>query len=156
MISPALFSSRSEEWPTPLDFFHMLDDEFRFSLDPCCTKESAKAGKYFTIDDDGLSHSWAGETVFMNPPYGRKIGTWIEKAYTEGLQKSTVVICLIPSRTDTKYFHEFIMRAKEIRLIRGRLKYGDGKGSAPFPSIVVIFDGDHESPVLSSMSRARD
>lgn len=155
MISPVLFSSASNEWPTPLDFFEILDDEFSFSLDPCCTHESAKTSRHFTEEDDGLSQDWEGSVVFMNPPYGRQIGKWIEKAFLEGKKEKTVVVCLIPSRTDTRYWHEFVMRAKEIRLVRGRLKFGDGKGSAPFPSAVVVFDGDHETPTLSAISRGR-
>jgi phage N-6-adenine-methyltransferase len=133
------FSSNSNEWGTPQDFFDGLNAEFGFTLDPCATKENAKCAKFYTKDDDGLNQDWSGETVFMNPPYGREIGKWVEKAYQESLNGTTVV-CLIPSRTDTKYWHDFAMKG-EIRFIKGRLKFGGLDSPAPFPSAVVIFRG---------------
>lgn len=144
------FSSKTNEWATPQDFYDKLDKEFNFTLDPCSTKENAKCRKFYTKEDDGLSKSWAGEIVFMNPPYGREIKYWIEKAYTEIIKtrererERTIVVCLIPARTDTRYWHEYIFgKAKEIRFVKGRLKFGDGSGSAPFPSAVVVFDSDY-------------
>lgn len=131
------FSSVTNEWSTPQDFFDKLDREFHFTLDPCCTAENAKCAKF--IDGrtrDGLSESWSGETVFMNPPYGRAIAAWIQKAYNEA--ESATVVCLVPSRTDTAYWHDYAMKG-EIRFIRGRLKFGGQKNSAPFPSAIVIF-----------------
>lgn len=101
-MNKALLSSNSNEWETPQDFFNKLHNEFGFTLDPCCTKETAKCSKYYTKDDDGLSKDWGHETVFMNPPYGRDIGKWIKKAYESSLN-GCVCVCLIPSRTDTKY-----------------------------------------------------
>ena len=133
------YMSRSNEWTTPPDLFNKLNLKYNFTLDPCCTKESALCDKYYTIEDDGLQKDWSGEIVFMNPPYGREIGKWIEKAYKESL-KGAVVICLIPSRTDTKYWHNFIFPyASDIKFIKGRLKFGDGKNPAPFPSALVEF-----------------
>lgn len=142
------FSSKTNEWATPQNFFDLLDNEFNFTLDPCSTKENAKCRKFYTKEDDGLSKSWEGERVFMNPPYGREIKYWIEKAYTEIIKtrerERTIVVCLIPARTDTRYWHEYIFgKAKEIRFVKGRLKFGDGSGSAPFPSAVVVFDSDY-------------
>ena len=142
------FSSKTNEWATPQDFYDKLDKEFNFTLDPCSTKENAKCRKFYTKEDDGLSKSWEGETVFMNPPYGREIKYWIEKAYTEinrtRERERTIVVCLIPARTDTRYWHEYIFgKAKEIRFVKGRLKFGDGSGSAPFPSAVVVFDSEY-------------
>lgn len=98
-----MFSSEDMTWATPQDFFDKLDKEFHFTLDPCCIPETAKCDTYFTPKEDGLKQSWQGHTVFMNPPYGRAIGDWLKKAYGESLQQSTKVVCLIPSRTDTKY-----------------------------------------------------
>ncbi|MGG4783988.1 phage N-6-adenine-methyltransferase, partial [Morganella morganii] len=121
------YSSKSNEWATPQNLFDELNDEFNFTLDPCATDENAKCSKYFTIEDDGLSKDWSNEVVFMNPPYGREIKKWIEKAYKECLNGATVV-CLIPARTDTTYWHDFIFdKANDIRFLRGRLKFGNSK-----------------------------
>jgi phage N-6-adenine-methyltransferase len=133
------FSSACTTWSTPQGFFNRLDNEFRFTLDPCASHEDTKCAKYYTEEDDGLSMDWEGETVFMNPPYGRDIKKWIEKAYEESQKPGTIVVCLVPSRTDTKYWHDYVMRAKEVRLVKGRLKFGESKYAAPFPSAVVVF-----------------
>lgn len=140
MNTNLMFSSKNEVWATPQDFFDKLNDEFKFNLDPCATYENAKCNKYFTINDDGLLQDWKGYTVFCNPPYGRKIYHWVKKCSEESKKDNTIVVMLIPARTDTRYFHEFIYhKAKEIRFIKGRLKFGDSKNCAPFPSMVVIF-----------------
>jgi site-specific DNA-methyltransferase (adenine-specific) len=128
--------SKTNEWATPSDLFDELNREFNFTLDPCSTKDNAKCQKFYTKQDDGLSKSWAGERVFMNPPYGREIGHWIRKAY---LETSALVVCLIPSRTDTKYWHEYCMKANEIRFVEGRIRFGIGLAPAPFPSCIVVF-----------------
>ena len=137
------YSSKSNEWDTPQPFFNKLNEHYQFTLDPCATESSAKCAKYFTESDNGLAQSWSGETVFMNPPYGRQIGNWIKKAYEESQNGNTTVVCLIPSRTDTKYWHNYCMKAHEIYFVKGRLKFGNeaaSKGnSAPFPSAVVVF-----------------
>jgi len=139
-MNEALFSSNSDEWATPQEMFDKLDAEFGFTLDPCATAENHKCGKYYTIEDDGLEKSWNGETVFCNPPYSQ-IDKWVEKAWYESRKDNTTVVLLIPSRTDTKYFHNFILNRSEIRFVKGRLKFGDSKNSAPFPSMVVVFRG---------------
>lgn len=146
------FSSKTDLWATPQAFFNRLDAEFHFTLDPCTNGTNAKCERYFTAEDDGLVQSWANEIVFMNPPYGRAIGDWIKKAYGESLRGSTVV-CLIPARTDTRYWHDYVMKSDEIRLVKGRLKFGDGLNSAPFPSAVVIFRPaiNNEYPKLNIM-----
>ena len=137
------YSSETNEWATPQNVFDVLNDEFNFMLDPCATKENAKTEKFFTIEDDGLSQEWT-ETTFMNPPYGREIKKWVKKAYEESL-KGTVVVCLIPARTDTSYWHEYIFeKACEIRFVKGRIKFGDSEQGAPFPSAVVVFN-DHNA-----------
>src|SRR5690242_3985714 len=100
------FSSKTNEWSTPQDFFDQLDAEFHFTLEPCATRENAKCARYFTQADDGLRQDWSG-VVFMNPPYGRAIKDWVEKVYRSSLAGATVV-CLIPARTDTSYWHDFI------------------------------------------------
>jgi phage N-6-adenine-methyltransferase len=140
MNTAAMFSSKTDEWSTPQDFFDELNKEFNFTLDPCATPENAKCEKYYTKEDDGLKQDWSGETVFCNPPYGRAIKDWVKKCYEESKKPNTTVVMLIPARTDTSYFHDYIYhKAKEIRFIRGRLKFGNAKNSAPFPSMVVIF-----------------
>ncbi len=134
-----MFSSKKSDWETPQDFFDKLNGEFNFTLDPCACPENAKCTKYFTVKQDGLKQDWGGETVFCNPPYGRQIKDWVKKAYCESIKPNTVVVMLIPSRTDTAYFHDYILPYAEIRFIRGRLKFGESKNAAPFPSMVVIF-----------------
>lgn len=135
-----LFTSKSDEWSTPQDIYDKLNKEFCFTLDPCATVENHKCNTFFTIEQNGLLQNWGGQTVFCNPPYSQ-IGLWVEKAFRESRKDNTIVVLLIPSRTDTKYFHNFIYHRSEIRFIRGRLKFGDSKNSAPFPSMVVIFRG---------------
>ncbi|MCI9069866.1 MAG: adenine methyltransferase [Clostridium sp.] len=140
MNTDLMFSSKTDLWSTPQDFFDKLNDEFNFDLDPCCTRENAKCKKYFTINEDGLKQSWEGRIVFCNPPYGKEIRKWVEKAHFESMKENTKVVMLIPARTDTSYFHDYIYnKVKEIRFIRGRLKFGKSKNSAPFPSMVVVF-----------------
>jgi len=131
------YMSKTVEWATPEGLFDELDGEFGFDLDPCATKENAKCKKFYTKEDDGLAQSWKGRKVFMNPPYGRVIGDWVKKAATGGAE---IVVCLLPARTDTRWFHEYIYGKAEIRFIKGRVKFGDGKQSAPFPSMIVVFE----------------
>lgn len=136
------FSSKSNEWATPQDFFDQLDREFSFTLDPCSTDENAKCAKYYTLEDDGLKQSWDNEIVFCNPPYGREIKNWVKKASEA---TGGVVVMLIPARTDTVYFHDYIYHKAEVRFIRGRLKFGGHENAAPFPSMVVIFRNNESS-----------
>ena len=137
-----LFSQASDEWSTPQDVYDKLDAEFHFTLDPCSTDRNHKCTLYYTQAENGLLQNWGGQRVFCNPPYS-DIGAWVEKAYREAMQDNTVVVLLIPSRTDTKYFHDFIYHRSEIRFIRGRLKFGEAVHNAPFPSMVVIFRGPY-------------
>ena len=140
-MSKALLSSKNMCWCTPQDFFDRLNAEFGFVLDPAATDKTAKCSLYYTPETDGLSQSWdRGGAVFCNPPYGRAIYDWVFKCWRESRKPGTTVVLLIPARTDTRYFHEFIYRrAREIRFIRGRLRFGDGTAPAPFPSMVVVF-----------------
>lgn len=129
-------SSATDLWATPQDFFDKLNAEFGFTLDVCASPENAKCERYFTKADDGLTQLWTG-ICWMNPPYGREIGKWMRKARESNATGATVV-CLVPARTDTAWWHEYAMHG-EIRFIRGRLKFGGHKNSAPFPCAVVIF-----------------
>ena len=138
-LTSGVFSSTTDLWATPQDFFDELNEEFEFTLDPCATPDNAKCAKFFTKEQDGLKQDWTGERVFCNPPYGRAIGAWVKKCHDEA-QKGTLVVMLIPARTDTSYFHDYIYHKAEIRFIRGRLKFGGASQGAPFPSMVVIYN----------------
>ncbi len=127
------FSSQTDLWSTPQAFYEKLDNEFNFTLDPCATDENHKTPKYFTENEDGLLQDWSNDIVFMNPPYGRVIGLWVKKAK----ESNTTVVCLVPARTDTRWWHDHVINdAAEIRL-----KFGTQKNSAPFPSAVIIYRG---------------
>ena len=130
------FSSATDLHATPQDFFDRLDAEFGFDLDVCASPENAKCTIYFTKEDDGLSRDWTG-VVWMNPPYGREIGRWLRKANESVKDNGATVVCLVPARTDTNWWHEYVIK-HEVRFVRGRLKFGNAKNSAPFPSAVVI------------------
>jgi len=134
----ALMSSRSSDWATPLGFFLGLDSEFHFDLDVAASAQNAKCGRYFTIEDDGLSRDWAPSVCWMNPPYGSTIGRWVEKAHHESTLGATVV-GLLPARTDTEWWHRHVIAAAEIRFVRGRLKFQGHAKDAPFPSAIAIW-----------------
>jgi phage N-6-adenine-methyltransferase len=131
-------SGSNKEWATPQWLYDALDAEFGFTLDPCATSDNAKCSKYFTAEQDGLKQSWENENVFVNPPYGKPIELWIGKAHEESYYHNAIVVCLLPARTDTKWWHRYATRG-EIRFLKGRLKYGNEKSPAPFPSVIVIF-----------------
>jgi site-specific DNA-methyltransferase (adenine-specific) len=140
MNTEVLFSSQTDQWATPQDFYDKLNEEFCFTLDPCADDSNHKCAFYFTKEQDGLKQDWGGHTVFCNPPYGNKeTGLWTKKCYEEAQKPNTTVVLLIPARTDRLSFHQFIYGKAEIRFIKGRLKFGDGKNPAPFPSMVVVF-----------------
>jgi phage N-6-adenine-methyltransferase len=131
------FTSLKGDWSTPQELFDELNEEFQFTLDACADESNYKCERYFTKEDDGLIRKWDG-IVWINPPYGRGIGEWIKKAYYESLSGATVVM-LLPARTDTKWFHDYVTKAKDIRFIIGRLKFSGHINSAPFPSMIVVF-----------------
>jgi phage N-6-adenine-methyltransferase len=152
MNNALMFSKASDEWSTPQDFWNLLDAEFYFALDAAASAENAKVGGFFSIDDDALVKDWFAEchgyrtvAVWLNPPYS-KCREFIGKAATEG-RKGCTVVCLVPSRTDTRWFHEHVWNVAtnsprpgvEVRFVKGRLRFGGGKDSAPFPSVVIIF-----------------
>jgi phage N-6-adenine-methyltransferase len=130
------FSSKTDLWATPQKFFDVYDAVYKFTLDVCADKNNAKCAAFYTVEDDGLAQSWRG-ICWMNPPYGREISAWMKKAHESSLEGATVV-CLVPARTDTKWWHDYAMRG-QIEFIKGRLKFGNAKNSAPFPSAIVVF-----------------
>ena len=141
MITSGLMSSNTDQWATPQDFFDKLNEKYHFTLDVCASDWNHKCDKYFTLEQDGLAQDWGTEVCWMNPPYGREIAHWMRKALEESKYGATVV-CLVPARTDTAWWHDYAMFG-EIEFIRGRLKFvsQDGKGdAAPFPSAIVVFN----------------
>ena len=132
------FQSGRHDWETPTALFAELHAEFRFTLDVCATPQNAKCNRFFSPEHDGLAQSWKGHVCWMNPPYGREIGKWMKKAMDEAAAGATVV-CLVPSRTDTAWWHDCAMKADERRFLRGRVRFVGGPTSAPFPSAVVVF-----------------
>ena len=155
------FSTGKDDWGTPQDLFDALNKEFSFTLDPCASDTNHKCEKYYTVEQDGLSKSWAGEIVFCNPPYSRKTKTnagqiaWVEKCYTEAKENGITAVMLIPARTDTQMFHDFILGKAEIRFIRGRVHFvidGQSKDAAPFPSMIVVFRGNQQTSEIKSVT----
>ena len=142
-INQSLYSCETGEWPTPQTFFDLLDAEFNFTLDPCATIHNAKCEKFFTLANNGLNQDWGKETVFCNPPYGRGIEEWAEKCHQSALAGATVVL-LVHARTDTRWFHGWVYGKAELRFVKGRLKFGEAKTSAPFPSLVAIYRPPHK------------
>lgn len=142
MVSKALFSSDRVDWATPQGLFDALNREFAFTLDPCADESNHKCYKYYTESDDGLKQDWGWERVFCNPPYGRSIGKWVKKC----AEHKGLAVMLIPARTDTTWFHEYIYLKPhvDIRFIKGRVKFGNSSNSAPFPSMVVVFRNNAE------------
>lgn len=139
MNTAVMFSSKTDEWATPQDLFDALNAEFHFNLDPASTDENRKCENHYTKSENGLKKSWGGFKVFCNPPYGRAIGEWVKKAYTEAQKPGTEVVMLLPARTDTRWFHDYILGKAEVRFVKGRLKFGEAKRNAPFPSMIVIY-----------------
>jgi phage N-6-adenine-methyltransferase len=133
------FSSKTDLWSTPQDLFDLLNNEFGFEIDVCATEENAKCKKFYTKNDDGLSQPWLGN-VWMNPPYGREIGLLMKKA-NEASEEGATVVCLVPARTDTNWWHQYAIH-HEVRFIKGRLKFGGHKNSAPFPSAIIVMRGN--------------
>lgn len=138
-LTSGLFTSASCDWATPQEVFDSLDREFRFTLDSCASPGNAKCARYYSSEDwvSALALPWQG-VVFCNPPYGRRIGQWVEKGARSAEEGATVVM-LLPSRTDTQWWHRWVMKASEIRFIEGRLRFGNAANAAPFPSAIVVF-----------------
>ena len=138
MMTKGMYSSNTYEWATPQHFFDQLNEEFHFTLDVCASDENHKCEKYYTREQDELSKKWGG-VVFCNPPYGRQIWKWVKK----GSEANATVVMLLPARTDTAWFHDYIYGKAEIRFVRGRIRFNDAD-NAPFPSMVVVFRGEGE------------
>lgn len=133
-----VWHSNSDEWETPKALYEELNGEFLFNLDPCATDDNHKCLMYYTKAEDGLKQSWGGCRVFCNPPYSQ-VKHWVRKAYEECRKDGTIVVMLLPARTDTKWFQDYCLHRSEVRFLKGRLKFGDAKHNAPFPSMLVIF-----------------
>lgn len=143
-MNKALFTSNTDEWSTPQDFYDELDKEFGFSLDPCCLPSSAKCKNFFTPEENGLEQDWSEHVVFMNPPYGAGIKAWMAKACEEW-KKGATVVCLVPARTDTQWWWRHVMdHGHEVRFVEGRLRFGGSTASAPFPSAIIVMGPSKE------------
>lgn len=133
-----MHSSKDMTWATPQHWFDYLNLEFKFTLDPCCHRETAKCKKHFTPAEDGLLQSWSGERVFMNPPYGKALTDWMRKARDEA-RGGALVVCLVPARVDTQWWHRYATQAQDIRFPIGRLKFAGAAETAPFPVAIIVF-----------------
>ena len=133
----AIFSQATDEWATPQWLFDKLNEEFHFTLDVCANEDNAKCKTFFSKVQDGLQQQWDG-VIWCNPPYGRQIKQWVKKA-SEAASSGNTVVMLIPARTDTEWFHEYVYGKAEIRFIRGRVKFGGSKNNDPFPSMICVF-----------------
>lgn len=135
------YSSATDDWETPVEFFSNLARKYWFVLDVCATEDNAKCYAFYTPEEDGLSQDWAADSLtgvcWMNPPYGREIAKWVKKAYEES-QRGAIVVCLLPARTDTRWWHEYVMKG-QVTFIKGRLKFSGAKENAPFPNALVVF-----------------
>ena len=145
-INQSLFSSSKDDWETPKEFFEKLNQEFNFDLDPCCSEITAKCEKFYTKEDDGLIQPWFG-SVYMNPPYGRQIVGWMKKAKEES-EKGCIVVCLVPARTDTRWWHDYCMKSSEIRFLNRRLTFTGADNKSTFPAAIVIFRPNQTVPKL--------
>lgn len=153
-----LFSSERQDWATPWNLFNVLNEEFNFALDAAASAENAKCSPYLTEDDDAFTVCWSDligtRAVWLNPPYGREIGDWIEKAYIES-KKGCTVVCLVFCRSDTKWWHQWAMKAAEVRLIPGRVTFEGAQASAPAPSCVLVFDESRRKPEFTTQALPR-
>lgn len=139
MLSPVMFSSKTDVWETPQELFDRLDAQYHFNTDVCALPENAKCRRFYTPAEDGLKQEWHG-ICWMNPPYGREIGKWVQKACESARANGATVVCLLPSRSDTAWFHDYVLPHARIEFLRGRLKFGGSKNSAPFPSVIAVFE----------------
>ena len=145
-INQGLFTSTTDKWATPQILFDLLNEEFHFTCDVCATEADKKVDFYFSPEQDGLKQEWTG-ICYNNPPYGQKIKDWVKKSF-EASQKGATVVCLLPARTDTRWFHDYCQYASEIRFIKGRLHFNESKNSAPFPSCIVIFKPKKQKTII--------
>ena len=140
MKNEVLWGSNKSDWETPQDFYDELNREFFFTLDPCADEANHKCDTYYTAEQDGLAQDWSGHVVFCNPPYGRDIAKWVRKCFREVYCGGCpCAVLLVPARTDTKWFHDYIYHKAEVRFVKGRLRFGGSGENAPFPSMVVVY-----------------
>ena len=137
-INTGLFTSDRPDWETPAELFALYDAQYHFTLDVCATANNAKCKHFFTVEDDGLRQSWAGEVCWCNPPYGREVGAWVEKAAHE-MTRTKLIAVLLPARTDTAWWHDYVAPFASIDFLRGRVRFVGADSSAPFPSAVAIY-----------------
>ena len=149
MLNDSLYSSEKMDWATPQDLFDKLDEEFSFTLDVCAIASNAKCSDFYSPEDNGLLQSWSG-VAWMNPPYGRGIDQWVKKAF-ESSRENCKCVCLVPVRSDTRWWHDYVMKAAEIRLLTRRLSFEGANNKAPFPAAIVVFDPSSTTPSLSAM-----
>lgn len=141
----ALMSSDRMDWETPQKLFDELNAEFRFDIDLAANETNHKCTRYFgpgspiVGGENALAISWYGYRGWLNPPYGKELPEWIARAYNFTRNDKTLVVMLIPARTDTRYWHDYVMKAEEVRFLKGRLKFVGAKSSAPFPSAIIVF-----------------
>lgn len=135
----SMLSSEDMTWATPQEWFNYLNLEFKFTLDPCCVAATAKCDLFYTPETNGLAQSWAEQRVFMNPPYGEAIGDWMRKTYDECRHNGALVVCFVPARVDTQWWHAYAAKASDIRFPIGRVRFAGATYSAPFPVAIVIF-----------------
>lgn len=138
-MNHVLWSSNKSDWETPQSLFDLLDSEFHFDLDLAASSSNSKCLSFFSLSDDALLQDWSGHVCWCNPPYSRRLGQWIEKAYLESCKPNTTIVMLVPSRTDTLWFHKFCLPYAEIRFLRGRLRFGSSSSPAPFGSMILVF-----------------
>ena len=149
-INSSIYSSNKPDWSTPNYLFDLLNTEFNFTIDVCANELNKKCNAFYSIEEDGLSKSWNG-IIWMNPPYGRGIDKWIEKAYKSSLD-GCICVCLVPVRSDTKWWHKYVMKASEIRFLTKRLSFEGSNNKAPFPAAIVIFKQSANDLVVTSMN----
>jgi phage N-6-adenine-methyltransferase len=152
MINPGIMSSKTDMWSTPQWLFDTLNSHYQFTIDVCAVPENAKCECFFSLEQDGLKQKWEGR-CWMNPPYGKEISKWVKKA-CDSAAEGALVVALLPARTDTAWFWEYVIKAR-VEFIRGRLKFGDGKGSAPFPSMIAVWDNTWNIPAIGYKERNR-
>ena len=149
------FQSLLDVRATPPDLFAVLHQEFGFVTDVCALPHNTKCERFFSPEVNGLAQEWTG-VCFMNPPYGREMGVWIKKGL-DSARRGATVVCVIPSRTDAMWWHEYVMRASEVRFLRGRETFGGSENPAPFPTAIIVFRPDDETArfVSWTFERAR-
>lgn len=148
-FNKSLFSSNKEEYKTPQCLFELLHKEFQFTLDAAASQTNTKCSQFYAREDDALAQDWPGH-VWCNPPYGRNISRWVEKGYMESRKGSTVVM-LLPSRTDTLWWHKWVMKAKEIRFLNQRLTFEGTNNKSPMPCSIIVFTSGNHKPIIGTV-----